>query len=568
MHAALPAGLCAALPWGLRPTLLDYLVFGGCAILTVSLIVLMCTRWGQSRPLAKCAALSLNAHFLLLMYAYGTHVFFGPPASQYGTTINVGARVRFEQDVEEAAVADAPQEPVSIPSEDPPQVAESPAPPPLLPAKPRTVEPEEVSPVAEPKPAEEPPQVAANDPPPEPPPPVAPPQPPAETPVNATGRHVRAGDGLPVPEALANRATDQRAALLDKYGGNPDTERAVQNALDWLVKNQNTDGRWQAAKFGAGKETRTLGHDRGGAGAKADTGITGLAILALQGAGETHLEGARRESVQHGLEFLLASQATDGNLAGQAELFAAMYCHSIALLAVTEAYALTGDARLKPYVERGVNFSLRAQHPDGGWRYRPLDAGDMSQFGWQVMAMRSAKLGGIDVPDEAFRRMGVFLEKCSTGPARGLGAYRPGDRATRPMTAEALACRYFLHTANSADALTEASAFVREELPGPRANFYYWYYGTVAMFQRGGNDWKEWNAALQAALLDTQRVDGDLVGTWDPDPLWGGYGGRVFSTSLGALCLESYYRYLPLMLTDEERELRLTNRPGDGPKRQ
>jgi hypothetical protein len=43
-----------------------------------------------------------------------------------------------------------------------------------------------------------------------------------------------------------------------------------------------------------------------------------------------------------------------------------------------------------------------------------------------------------------------------------------------------------------------------------------------------------------------QRKEGELAGSWDPTTVWGGYGGRVYSTAMAALCLEVYYRYLPL----------------------
>ena len=63
------------------------------------------------------------------------------------------------------------------------------------------------------------------------------------------------------------------------------------------------------------------------------------------------------------------------------------------------------------------------------------------------------------------------------------------------------------------------------------------------MFQVGGDAWKTWNAALKPALIDHQRKSGDEKGSWDPIGAWGKEGGRVYSTALGTLMLETYYRY-------------------------
>ncbi len=46
----------------------------GVAILTIALLVLMRTRWGQAQPLSKCVVLSVFAHVLLFLFAYGTHL--------------------------------------------------------------------------------------------------------------------------------------------------------------------------------------------------------------------------------------------------------------------------------------------------------------------------------------------------------------------------------------------------------------------------------------------------------------------------------------------------------------
>ena len=368
--------------------------------------------------------------------------------------------------------------------------------------------------------------------------------------VGDVARPVRPGDRQPIPQLYRNRVSTKRAAFALRVGGNADTEASVQAALEWLAKNQSSDGHWDAATFGAGRENRLLGQDRGGAGAHADTGITSLALLAMLGAGETHLQGARRERVQLGLEYLLRSQRPDGDLGGSAELFARMYCHSMSTLALSEAYAMTGDDRIRPYLERAVRYTIAAQDPvGGGWRYRPGDEGDMSQFGWQLMALKSAQLCGLDVPERTRSGMRRFLDRVSSGPQRGLASYRPGERPSPTMTAEALVCRLFLESYQDGQ-IVEAQRYLAESPPqASNEDFYYWYYGTLALFQTQGEAWENWNQQLQRHLLSRQRADGDLAGSWDPDTKWGSYGGRVFSTALGALCLEVYYRYLPLYQT-------------------
>jgi hypothetical protein len=372
----------------------------------------------------------------------------------------------------------------------------------------------------------------------------------------------RVADGEAVPQQLQLRVRADRFEQAKRYGATPDSERAVRAALVWLASNQHTDGRWHAAAHGAGQETRALGQDRQGAGQKADTGITGLALLAFLASGQTHLEGEHRETIQHGLEFLLAMQAEDGNLAGEAELFARMYCHGIASLALSEAYALTGDRRLHEPVRRGVGYTLAAQHVGGGWRYQPHDAGDLSQFGWQLMSLKSAEMAGLRIPDETRVRMIRFLRSVTAGRYKGLASYRPGERVTRPMTAEALACRFFLDADNSPETVEEAAAFISQELPrGDSVNLYYWYYGTLGLFQKHDADWVRWNNSLQTELLPRQRSDGAMLGSWDPDQVWGGYGGRVYSTSLACLCLEAYYRYLPVY-ADPVGADRFTEAPG------
>jgi hypothetical protein len=374
--------------------------------------------------------------------------------------------------------------------------------------------------------------------------------------MNRDGEHA-------VPPIYRDRTTADRDTVARSRGGSAEAEAAVQAALAWLAANQNADGRWDADRFGAGEERKVLGHDRQGAGARADTATTGLALLALLGGGNTHLQGKYKANVKRGLEHLLSAQAADGNLGGDAELFAFMYSHGIATLALSEAYAMSGDKRLELPLRAAIGYTVAAQHPStGGWRYRPAaiaphDPGDTSQLGWQLMALKSADLAGIAMPDRTRQGVLRFLNSVSAGAKGGLASYRPHERVTAAMTAEALVSRQFLGLTRNDPAANEAGDYLLGELPSKdQINLYYWYYGTLGMYQLQGDHWRRWNSALQNTLIDRQVTTGNLAGSWDPDCIWAGYGGRVYSTTMATLCLEVYYRYLPLYgdLGPETRE--------------
>ena len=129
------------------------------------------------------------------------------------------------------------------------------------------------------------------------------------------------------------------------------------------------------------------------------------------------------------------------------------------------------------------------------------------------------------------------------------------------MTAEALFCRLLLGMPAGHPAAAEALAMLaaarprRPRIPTPTPGITpRWRRFTPAVPQ-----WERWNARLQSALLPLQRRDGGpLAGSWDPDPVWGGHGGRVYSTALSAMTLEVYYRHLPM----HQREPRMAAAPG------
>ncbi|MEN6448865.1 MAG: hypothetical protein ABFC96_00100 [Thermoguttaceae bacterium] len=359
----------------------------------------------------------------------------------------------------------------------------------------------------------------------------------------------QAARSVPLPEPYRLRVATDRAGVAESHGGSAETEAAVKAALKWLADNQAADGRWDPRTHDAGKEGNVLGRTRQGAGSRADSAITGLAILAFLASGHTHLDGPYHEDIRRGIEYLMRVQAADGNLAGDAAAFEFMYSHAIASCAMSEAYGMTRDPRLQDPVRRAIGYSVAAQdRVGGGWRYRPGDPGDTSQLGWQLMSLKSAELAGIPIPDATRQGIVRYLRSVSSGRYGGLASYRPGEEATHSMAAEALVCWQFLGLPREHPACNEAGDYLLGEPPSSsRSNVYYWYYATMGMYQLQGVHWQRWNEALRTALVSRQVKSGPLAGSWNNnDDLWGGYGGRVYTTALSALSLEVYYRFLPL----------------------
>ena len=359
-----------------------------------------------------------------------------------------------------------------------------------------------------------------------------------------------------VPETYQLRAIDKRSEVARQNGGTEASEQSVELSLKWLAAHQNAAGFWDADAHGAGQVgVDEEGVNRQHAGKTADSGLTALAVLAFLGAGYTQTEGPYTETVEKALDWLIANQRADGFLGGEAAHFEQMYCHGMATYALAEAYGMQSDksnSRLRRPLEKAVLYIAAQQGQDGGWRYVKGQAGDMSMFGWQLMALKSAEIGGVPMPGASRSKMIQFLKDRSLGDDGGLAAYRDGLRATPAMTAEAMFCKQMLGMTRTNPASVEAVSYLLKNAPRrSELNYYYWYYGTLAMFQYGGKAWETWNASLRDLLIAEQTREGDDAGSWPPRDAWGSYGGRVYSTAVATLSLEVYYRFLPLYRTSQ-----------------
>lgn len=338
-------------------------------------------------------------------------------------------------------------------------------------------------------------------------------------------------------------------------GGTPASEASVALGLRWLAAHQDPSGCWSVDGYvhacpaqdpcGALKMRKGM--------SQYDPGVTGLALLAFLGAGQTPLHGEQGAAVGRAAEYLSRIQAPDGCFGPSFE--GVMYNQGIATLALAELFAMTKDERAGAAAQRGAGFIARAQQAAGGWDYGPSQTGrnDTSVTGWQVMALKSAKAAGLKVPPETFlRAMGHFLRLGRPGGETVYADREPfGGRTGCGMTAVGLASRAFLGWPREAPAMAEGARRCLAALPGARnpeqaQGPYYWYYASMGLFQAGGEAWTRWNDVTRDFLVAGQQRRGHAAGSWEPADHFSAIGGRVTVTSLNLLTLEVYYRYLPL----------------------
>jgi len=343
-------------------------------------------------------------------------------------------------------------------------------------------------------------------------------------------------------------------------GGGSLTEEVVDLGLEWLKNHQDPDGSWDCDGFSA----QCKGGICDGPGrALYDPGVTGLSLLAFLGAGHTNKHGQYRETVRRGLRYLKQIQDPEGCF-GPRTTKHFTYSHSIATLAMVEAFGLTGSPLLKRSAQRAVDFVHTCQNPYLAWRYgvRPGD-NDTSVTGWMIMALKSAKMVGLRVDPATFDGTKAWLNKVTEPEygrvgytARGTGPARPEDLMDRfpadrseSLTAVGVLARIFVgEDPRESEMIRKGVDLCLKSLPvwdesSGSIDMYYWYYGTLALFQVGGEAWETWNDALKTAVIGTQRRDGCQKGSWDPIGPWGRDGGRVYATALNVMCMEVYYRY-------------------------
>ncbi len=343
---------------------------------------------------------------------------------------------------------------------------------------------------------------------------------------------------LPAGGGLEGRELSARARLAASQGGSKASEIAVERGLKWILAHQRDDGSWHFFH----DDGQCNGQCQNQGKQESTTAATGLALMSFLGAGYTHRTGPYQDAVQKGLDYLRRKMRVSRNGGSLIQGEPGMYSHAIATIALSEAFILTQDTDLVGPIIQARKYIETAQHSKGGWRYLPGSKGDMTVTGWQLMALKSCELAGVETGEMVWSQAEDFIN--SLGSSSGRYGYQKPDEKNPTTTAVGILSKMYLGA--SRESLDLGTEFIIDTGPS-ETDLYFDYYATQILHHRRGDDWPKWNEKMHDHLVRTQDDSNThRAGSWYFADPHGQVGGRLYTTAMAVMTLEVYYRFMPL----------------------
>lgn len=324
-----------------------------------------------------------------------------------------------------------------------------------------------------------------------------------------------------------------------------DIDRAVGSAVDFLVASQRDDGAIA---------------DRGHEVAMSSLAIMAMASIGTEPVGDTERGEAMLKALRCVLN--LRNQDSTGYFGGRDG--SRMYGHGIITLMLTEVLGMCGNPadnqKVHEQLVKAIRLILASQEipkPEnlvGGWRYTPTNRdSDLSVSVWQLMALRSAKNDGLDVPGEAIEKALEYLKNSYASPLLADGSprdkvsgfsYTPGTHhPSFAMTAAGLLAMQVCGQYKS-PLVKGAAEWLLQHPPKLQERFFFYglYYYAQGMHQVGGKYAEKADRLVPEMLLEVQRSDGAWLATGGEERNYG----AVYATALAVLSLSVRYHYLPI----------------------
>ena len=313
----------------------------------------------------------------------------------------------------------------------------------------------------------------------------------------------------------AGPVTAQTGREVGEIRLSPRTEQAIDDALEYLARSQNSDGSW-----GGSNQSAT----------------TAMAMMAFMLKGHFPEQGRYGAELEAAVDWMIRHGRANGGYFGDR-----MYGHGFATLALSEVWGMTSREEVRDTLKQAVEVILRAQHSSGGWRYEPRPyAHDVSVSAAQLTALASAQEAGIYIPRRALEDAIDYVIRCQVND--GGFAYMPqrGDSAFARSAASMMSMMLAGHRDD--DVIERGLGYLngldRENIFSGRHYYYAHYYAVQAMYQAGDPHFSRWYAMVEEDLLARQRDDGAFPGE-------SGYN-RDLATAMSVLVLGVPYRFLPI----------------------
>ena len=327
------------------------------------------------------------------------------------------------------------------------------------------------------------------------------------------------------------------AATAQGVSASDEVDESIERGLAYLAAVQNEDGSFP---FSRGKHA-------------AISALAGMAFLAK---GYTPGSDRYGDQINRCIDFLLSiADFSDGFLGKAAQGNDKMYTHSICTLFLSEVSGMVDEERqrkLDALLPLSVKVLLDAQNirknevNEGGWRYqRNANDSDMSCSGWALMALRSCRQNGGQVPDDAIPRALKYVKR-QYNQGEGSFQYQAGNNSYGvTLTGAGILCLELCGKHNDPFAI-KAAAYLRRvvyrELMRQSSRCYGLYYTAQGLFQMGGEEWKEFENWMYREWIPRQKSDGSWSEEENSPP---------YSTAMVVLSFAVPYRQLPIYQRDE-----------------
>jgi hypothetical protein len=337
------------------------------------------------------------------------------------------------------------------------------------------------------------------------------------------------------------------------------SEAALQRGLAWLAKNQGSEGSWGSN----------------------DLGLVSMGALAFMSAGHAPGRGQYGRELERALDFVVSRSRPSG-LLNISDAQRDMYNHGLATFVLGQAHGMTlaKDHKLNRVLDSALKLIANTQCEDGGWDYRAQrqHAGhDLSLVVMQAKALRSAVDTGFEVPPEVIEHaISSVREHYTTRGGRGLsdaeqqklpGQFtysKGGGGGTIAMAAAGVVCLQEFgqyddwrigKNLNVIEAAIQETPRSRSHDGSMPFDAYTLYYVGQALYQVGGQPWKECYPVLRDYLVDAQINDASSPqshGAWRDHGARGGgrvggKDGELYATSVACFILAIPNRYLPIL---------------------